>query len=342
VLYLVKKIYKITSVSRNMQPHQRDKLLEEIAGRTHPEYQDEDSIRRVFVVGSIGAGKSSFLYAVHKQLQYSNAGIRIEQKRATSANQLSIQRTLHNVRRANATIEPEKLVLYTYSEKGIIPIDIVAEGSHENAKRLLREGEEINANNFKVIIFCLDLSFLDYLFKNTYWDSEWSTESSFGGYVHNLDEYSKFKGDLNISVYKSLLVSIKKCDYWKRQGVTIIPFLTHYWSVEQDRKKELLEGNLLDKMDDKFDADYSSQTISSYLMQIYQEETKKMRRIVKLSELFDCAPIPVDSRTKHPYGIEEAAYQIALAVTGKEELRLISFSNHRKDTKRVVKYKSLV
>ena len=48
------------------------KLLEEIAGRTHPEYQDEDSIRRVFVVGSIGAGKSSFLYAVHKQLQYSN------------------------------------------------------------------------------------------------------------------------------------------------------------------------------------------------------------------------------------------------------------------------------
>lgn len=338
-----------------MQPHQRDKLLEDIAQRTHSEYQDGENIKKVLVVGSIGAGKSSFLYAVHKQLQYFNACIRIEQKRATSSNQLSIQRTTKNIRRANATIEPEKLVLYTHSEKGIIPISIIAEGSHENAKKVLRTYEDITANHFKAVVFCLDLSFLDYLFKNQYWEREWSTESPFGGYVYSLDEDLRFKGDLNTCVYNSLLASIHNCDDWKRQGATIIPLLTHYWSVDYNRKKELLDGNILDNIDEKIDDDYESKIpILSDLMRVYEEETQTTRRVMKLSELFNCLPIPVDSRTKHPFGVEEAAYQIALAAIGNPRednitekdglssncLRLISFSNHRKDTERVVKYKS--
>ncbi len=322
-----------------MQAQQSELLLEDIARRTHSQYHADENIPQVFIIGSIGAGKSSFLHAVHKSLQYHNAWIRIKQKRATSSNQLLIQRVKYNIRRANATVEPEEMTLYTCLEGKIIPLQMTAEGSHENAKHLSQRKPDDDVKEPDVVVFCLDLSFADYLFKNRWWARERIAKGTYGGYRWKLEEEITFKKDLNTSVYISFVESVKACHYWKKDGAVIIPLFTHYRSVGKEGLSELMEGSLLDRIDDKIDQDISTGQV--HAMPYVYDEKNHHDRMTRLSALFSCEPIPIDSRVKSLYGVEEAAYRIAIAATGKADLRLVSFSNQRKDNEKLVKYSTL-
>ncbi|MFH0701216.1 MAG: hypothetical protein V2A62_02145 [Candidatus Woesearchaeota archaeon] len=364
-----------------MQKVQTAVLLEEIARNTAPEYQK--NVPPVFIIGSIGAGKSSLLHGIHRELRYSNAGIGIESKRAHSARQLLKQR-MGGVHRANATTEPERLQVYTYNQTGFVPIDFIAEGSHESAKKLIYGEDSIDYVNIpNAAVFCLDLSFLDYLFQP---GRKLASEETLE--IHNddtfmIDEHKErlFKSEINLAVYFSLLHAKEHIVWWKKQGVPIIPVATHYRELPSDSQvtKLLAEGKLLTALDEfiarrlegPFYDKVKAGTATREEERTYYQESpcqsyeRGLNNGVSFSQLLTNPIIPIDSRPKPPerkevpkadpskkervyhfkhlYGIEEAAYQIAIAATrGKHpELRLVSFSQQVPDTERVVKYISI-
>jgi len=324
-----------------MNLEQRNLLLEEIAAKTSPDYSTP---AQVYIVGSIGSGKSSLLHGIHRELRYSNAGLEIKSNRAHSRGQLMKQR-INEVRRANATLEPEDMKVYAYDTSGIIPLQLIAEGSHTKAKKLITLGreEDKKINLPATAVMCLDLTFLEYLFQpkiHLVMERCLDTDDFDLGLRF---EGMTFKSDLNTAVYLSLLRARKDVQQWKKKGIPIIGIATHYHQLTKDStaKRELSQGKLLEHLDTfvlnrdetKKDNGFGSKGIESGLC--YQA--------TPFSQLFDSPLLSVDSRSRVPYGIEEAAYQIALAATGNKhpDLRLVSFSHHVPDKERVVKYNSL-
>ena len=312
-----------------MQQEQTKQLLEEIAANTHPDYIE--NVPQVHIIGSIGAGKSSFLHGIHKYLRMYNAGLQIEQKRATSASQLLIQRN-KGIFRANATVEPETLRVYSYSNRKYLPIDFLAEGSHENANKLTYSESKKKPN---ALIFCLDLSFLEHLHLNRS-----NNYDLLGDFIfqpsYDIDppeDAKKFKNDLDYKVYESFINAIKTATLLSEKSIPIIPIATHCQQIKEDSP---IYKSIIEKSFQKS-------------IELIQYIEKELNRIVLnkkdmhiMNKIFE-NPICIDSRSKSLYGIETAAHHIISTATGinPEELKLVSFSHQMDNTDKTIKYNNV-
>ena len=312
-----------------MQQEQTKQLLEEIAANTHPDYIE--NVPQVHIIGSIGAGKSSFLHGIHKYLRMYNAGLQIEQKRATSANQLGIQRS-KGIFRANATVEPERLRVYNVANEKYIPVDFLAEGSHESAKKLYRFHENERYPN--AVVFCLDLKFLEHLYINK--ENLLLVSDTFESPIYEREFLSEigeiFKDDFIYETLNSFAYSIKKAAFFSEVSVPIISIATHY---KQITKKSSIYNQLIDN------------SLHKYL-ELFEYIGNRLDQIFFLPNEFNFLkkifenPICIDSRSKSLYGIETAAHQIAAIATriNPEELKLVSFSNQMLDNQKLIKYEN--
>lgn len=345
---------------------QRESFLEEIADKIHP--LALEAIPQVYVVGSMGAGKSSLIHGIHNQLKYSNMGLRIDQRRKIPAGEVYDFKIKYRVKRNNATIFPETSTIYTHSTGGIIPIEMQVEGSHPKAEKLFARETVPNA-----VVFCLDLLLIaNLLDKRTVMKrgEEWRTQK--------FVQPNYFKCEPNYLVFVSLLEALDHTAYWKELNVPVLAVGTQYQKVidraekkDSDFNKRLSEKTWEDIFleDEKIpgiieteintQAGLCSEVLSAISSNLLLELVQKIiRDVASGTEKVDSVtsvktqapPLPklfsevllVDSRHPSRSGIEEAAYRIARAALPQfDDLRLVSLSHQVPDTERVVKYISL-
>ncbi len=87
-------------------------------------------------IGTIGAGKSTFLAGVHQELGYSSVGVHIERGRSMNLAELMGHR-LKGITRGSATVgKVDRMAVYGRTSNGIVKMQLCAPGSHSTARQL--------------------------------------------------------------------------------------------------------------------------------------------------------------------------------------------------------------
>lgn len=347
---------------------QRELFLEEIAEQIHP-FVLEQGIPQVYIVGSMGAGKSSLIHGIHNQLRYTNQGLVIDQRRILPNREEVYQyKRETEIHRNNATFFPETSTVYTHSADGIIPLEMQVEGSHPKAEKLFDRGTVPDA-----VVFCLDLLLVANLLDDrtvVKRDNKWRTEK--------FVQPNYFKCEPNYLVLVSLLEALNHTAYWKEQNVPVLAVGTQYQKlIDRAEKKDSdfirrlsqkTWGEMFikdEKIPEIIDAEINAQAglclevlsalSSNLLLELVQRiirdrasgtervdyATSVQTQTPPLPELFS-EVLYVDSRHPSRCGIEQAAYRIArAALPSFDDLRLVSLSHQVLDTERVIKYTSL-
>ncbi len=337
---------------------QRESFLEEIAEKIPFEYREHPP--QVYIIGSIGAGKSSLIHGIHTQLRYTNRGLKINQRRKVKTKEEVWElRKKHKIHRRTGTFYPESSLIYTHSSPGIIPLEIQVEGSHPSAEKLFSR-----ETTPQVAVVCLDLTFIAYLLNQ---EADTTTDVFIkSGYLF---QRHRFKNEETHKIYISLLEALDQAAYWKEQDVPVLALGTHYLECKRvasghtDREWKIISGHTDDPETKKQYLDSytdNHQTVIEaitnhkllHLIQqtIQERKTGKERKEYSTSVPTQAPPLPqlfselflVDSRYRSRYGVEEAAYRIARAALPQfDDLRLVSLSHQVPDTERVIKYISL-
>ncbi|MBI2575752.1 hypothetical protein HYV84_00940 [Candidatus Woesearchaeota archaeon] len=119
-------------------------MSDTLEGRTNIEGELErqlhpgiDGALALNCIGTVGAGKSTFLAGVHQELGYSNIGARIKRGRPMHVTSFYGAHAFGRTTRSNATLyQVDQMEVYGQISGGFVKIHLLAPGSHSSATRL--------------------------------------------------------------------------------------------------------------------------------------------------------------------------------------------------------------